>query len=149
MMCCPGLVFRLCDWPLGLSKTTRKLRDPACQPCAELSPLISACNLEQIGAFTICITETSWPWQVALFSAELGRYDVAISIFEDTARAAVQNNLLKFSARGHLLNAGICHLCSAFLGRLKLQPSEPPTAWRVQRNGCLVSELMQRIHSFE
>jgi hypothetical protein len=53
------------------------------------------------------------PTQVALFSAELGRYDVAIPIFEDTARAAVQNNLLKFSARGHLLNAGICHLCSA------------------------------------
>jgi len=53
------------------------------------------------------------PAQVALFSAELERYDVAIPIFEDTARAAVQNNLLKFSARGHLLNAGICHLCSA------------------------------------
>jgi len=51
--------------------------------------------------------------QVALFSAELERYDAAIPIFEDTARAAVQNNLLKFSARGHLLNAGICHLCSA------------------------------------
>jgi len=26
------------------------------------------------------------------------------------AAAAADNNLLKFSARGHLLNAGICHL---------------------------------------
>lgn len=49
--------------------------------------------------------------KVATFAAELERYDVAITIFEDTARAAVQNNLLKFSARGHLLNAGICQLC--------------------------------------
>lgn len=51
--------------------------------------------------------------QVATFAAELEQYDVAIAILEDTARAAVQNNLLKFSARGHLLNAGICQLCSA------------------------------------
>lgn len=48
--------------------------------------------------------------KVAFFSAELGDYGTAIEIFEDVARAAVDNNLLKFSARGHLLNAGICHL---------------------------------------
>lgn len=48
--------------------------------------------------------------QVAFFSAEAGDYATAIGIFEEVAAAAADNNLLKFSARGHLLNAGICHL---------------------------------------
>ena len=69
--------------------------------------------VQQLLLFVISLRSHQYPTQVAMFSAELGRYDVAIPIFEDTARAAVQNNLLKFSARGHLLNAGICHLCSA------------------------------------
>jgi Soluble NSF attachment protein, SNAP len=47
---------------------------------------------------------------VAFFSAEAGDYGTAIGIFEEVAAAAADNNLLKFSARGHLLNAGICHL---------------------------------------
>ena len=64
--------------------------------------------------------------QVAIFAAELEQYDVAIPIFEDTARAAVANNLLKFSARGHLLNAGICQLCS---GSCHTLHSPPGRAW--------------------
>lgn len=51
--------------------------------------------------------------KVAFFSAEAGDYATAIGIFEDVARAAAENNLLKFSARGHLLNAGICHLAGS------------------------------------
>jgi len=31
-------------------------------------------------------------------------------IFEDIARQSVDSNLLKYSAKGYLLNAGICHL---------------------------------------
>ena len=49
--------------------------------------------------------------QVAQFSAELGSYAAAIGIYEDVARRSVENNLLKYSAKGYLLNAGICHLC--------------------------------------
>jgi len=48
---------------------------------------------------------------VAQFSAELGQYGEAISIYEDVAKRCVDNNLLKYSAKGYLLNAGICHLC--------------------------------------
>lgn len=48
--------------------------------------------------------------QVAFFSAELEQYREAIEIFEEVGRAAADNNLLRFSARGHLLNAGLCHL---------------------------------------
>lgn len=49
--------------------------------------------------------------KIAEFAAEMGNYTRAVEIFEDAARRAVDNNLLKFSARGYLLNAGICYLC--------------------------------------
>ena len=49
--------------------------------------------------------------QVAQFSAEMERYEPAIQIYEDVAHRSMDNNLLKFSAKGYLLNAGICRLC--------------------------------------
>lgn len=51
--------------------------------------------------------------KVAEFSAELERYQKSMEIYEDVAKAAMENNLLKFSAKGYLLNAGICLLCYA------------------------------------
>uniref|UniRef100_A0A061S826 Alpha-soluble NSF attachment protein n=1 Tax=Tetraselmis sp. GSL018 TaxID=582737 RepID=A0A061S826_9CHLO len=48
--------------------------------------------------------------KVAHISADKGNYDEAIKIFEDIARQSVDSNLLKYSAKGYLLNAGICHL---------------------------------------
>ena len=54
---------------------------------------------------------SSVPLQVAQFSSELGKYTEAIAIYEDVAKRCVDNNLLKYSAKGYLLNAGICHLC--------------------------------------
>ncbi|KAG2436518.1 hypothetical protein HXX76_006816 [Chlamydomonas incerta] len=48
--------------------------------------------------------------KIAEFSAEMGRYSKAVELFEDAARRAVENNLLKYSARGYLLQAGICCL---------------------------------------
>lgn len=50
--------------------------------------------------------------KVAQFSAELERYPQAVEIYEDVAKAAVDNNLLKYGAKGYLLNAGICLLCT-------------------------------------
>ena len=49
---------------------------------------------------------------MAQFSAELERYKEAVEIYEDIAKTSVENNLLKYSAKGYLLNAGICRLCS-------------------------------------
>ncbi|KAH6787005.1 alpha-soluble NSF attachment protein 2 [Perilla frutescens var. hirtella] len=49
--------------------------------------------------------------KVAEFSAQLGNYQKAIGIYEEVARYSLNNNLLKYGARGHLLNAGICQLC--------------------------------------
>lgn len=39
------------------------------------------------------------------------RYPQAIEIYEEIARHSLNNNLLKYGVRGHLLNAGICQLC--------------------------------------
>jgi tetratricopeptide (TPR) repeat protein len=45
--------------------------------------------------------------KIAEFSAELGKYPRAVELFEEAAKRAVENNLLKFSARGYLLQAGV------------------------------------------
>ena len=66
--------------------------------------------------WTACMLPAQWmvlAAQVAQFAAELERYSEAIEIYEGVARASVDNNLLKYSAKGYLLNAGICQLCSA------------------------------------
>ncbi|RZC63183.1 hypothetical protein C5167_024933 [Papaver somniferum] len=49
--------------------------------------------------------------KVAQFSAQLEQYPRAIEIYEDVAKQSLNNNLLKYSVKGYLLNAGLCHLC--------------------------------------
>ncbi|XP_002520820.2 alpha-soluble NSF attachment protein 2 [Ricinus communis] len=49
--------------------------------------------------------------KVAQFAAQLEQYQKAIEIYEEIARHSLSNNLLKYGVKGHLLNAGICHLC--------------------------------------
>eukprot|EP01130_Rhizamoeba_saxonica_P000595 TRINITY_DN10558_c0_g1_i1.p1 TRINITY_DN10558_c0_g1~~TRINITY_DN10558_c0_g1_i1.p1 ORF type:complete len:296 (-),score=69.99 TRINITY_DN10558_c0_g1_i1:40-927(-) len=49
--------------------------------------------------------------KVATYSAELGDYGKAASILESIASDSKNNELLKFSARKHLFNAGLCVLC--------------------------------------
>ncbi|KAK9127307.1 hypothetical protein Syun_016104 [Stephania yunnanensis] len=49
--------------------------------------------------------------KVAQFSAQLEQYQKAIEIYEDVARQSLNNNLLKYSVKGYLLNAGLCQLC--------------------------------------
>ncbi|KAJ6690098.1 hypothetical protein OIU85_006385 [Salix viminalis] len=49
--------------------------------------------------------------KVAEFSARLEQYQTSIDIYEDIARQSLKNNLLKYGVKGHLLNAGLCHLC--------------------------------------
>ncbi|GAB4832018.1 hypothetical protein Ancab_006035 [Ancistrocladus abbreviatus] len=49
--------------------------------------------------------------KVAQYAAQLEQYPKAIEIYEDIARQSLNNNLLKYGVKGHLLNAGICHLC--------------------------------------
>jgi len=48
--------------------------------------------------------------KVAQISANIGKYDEAVEIYEQVARAAMDNNLLKFSVRGYLFHAFLCVL---------------------------------------
>jgi len=48
--------------------------------------------------------------KVALFSAQLERYDKAIEIYEQVAAQSIDNNLLKWSVKDYFLRAGLCHL---------------------------------------
>ncbi|PIN13349.1 Protein required for fusion of vesicles in vesicular transport, alpha-SNAP [Handroanthus impetiginosus] len=49
--------------------------------------------------------------KIAQFAAQLEQYPKAIEIYEEIARQSLNNNLLKYGVKGHLLNAGICQLC--------------------------------------
>ncbi|KAF9676985.1 hypothetical protein SADUNF_Sadunf08G0060300 [Salix dunnii] len=49
--------------------------------------------------------------KVAEFSARLEQYQTSVDIYEEIARQSLKNNLLKYGVKGHLLNAGLCHLC--------------------------------------
>ncbi|KAH6802243.1 alpha-soluble NSF attachment protein 2 [Perilla frutescens var. frutescens] len=51
--------------------------------------------------------------KVAQFAAQLEQYQKAIEIYEEIAEQSLNNNLLKYGVKGHLLNAGICQLCKA------------------------------------
>ncbi|KAL2526716.1 Alpha-soluble NSF attachment protein 2 [Abeliophyllum distichum] len=51
--------------------------------------------------------------KIAQFAAQLEQYPKAIEIYEEIARQSLNNNLLKYGVKGHLLNAGICQLCKA------------------------------------
>ncbi len=50
--------------------------------------------------------------KVAELSAKLGEFDRAVKLYDEIAKAALDNNLLRYSARGHMLCAGICR-CAA------------------------------------
>jgi len=51
--------------------------------------------------------------KVALFSAQLERYDKAIELYEQVASGSIDNNLLKWSVKEYFLRAGLCHLAKA------------------------------------
>jgi len=48
--------------------------------------------------------------KVAQLAANAGKYDDAVEIYENVARAAMENTLLKFSVRNYLFNSFLCVL---------------------------------------
>lgn len=50
--------------------------------------------------------------KVAQFSAVLERFEDAMHLYEQVGAACMESNLLKFNAKGHLLNAGMCALAT-------------------------------------
>eukprot|EP00475_Leptophrys_vorax_P019570 TRINITY_DN26813_c0_g1_i1.p1 TRINITY_DN26813_c0_g1~~TRINITY_DN26813_c0_g1_i1.p1 ORF type:complete len:287 (-),score=56.35 TRINITY_DN26813_c0_g1_i1:225-1085(-) len=49
--------------------------------------------------------------KVAEFSALKADYPTAIEIYESVAKDSLSSNLLKYSVKNYLLNAGLCQLC--------------------------------------
>jgi len=49
--------------------------------------------------------------KVAHYAAQLENYQKAIQIYEQVAAAALDSNLLKYSAKDHFFRASLCHLC--------------------------------------
>ncbi|XLT12528.1 hypothetical protein HN51_058218 [Arachis hypogaea] len=47
--------------------------------------------------------------------AQLEQYQKSIDIYEAIACQSLNNNLMKYGVKGHLLNAGICELCKGDL----------------------------------
>ncbi|KAF0742977.1 hypothetical protein Ae201684P_000118 [Aphanomyces euteiches] len=62
--------------------------------------------------------------KVAQFSAELERYPAAIEIYEKVAKTSMESNLLKYNAKSHLLNAGICAMASKDIVLIKQKIDE-------------------------
>jgi hypothetical protein len=51
-------------------------------------------------------------WRLRFGNCEIfARYNKAIVIYEDVAKQSMSNNLLKYSVKGYLLNAGLCQIC--------------------------------------
>ncbi|CAH8513068.1 unnamed protein product [Schistosoma rodhaini] len=48
---------------------------------------------------------------VAQLACQLGQCDKAANLFEEAGKASMENNLLKYGAKGHLFKAAICHFC--------------------------------------
>ncbi|XP_022880461.1 alpha-soluble NSF attachment protein-like [Olea europaea var. sylvestris] len=70
-----------------------------------------ACDLFQSEELTTSANQCKQ--KIAQFAAQLEQYQKAIEIYEEIARQSLNNNLLKYGVRGHLLNAGICQLCKS------------------------------------
>ncbi|KAF8393853.1 hypothetical protein HHK36_020051 [Tetracentron sinense] len=74
-----------------------------CKEIGELYELEQ--NIQQSIVFFECNVEST---NVLVF---FFRYPKAINIYEEIARKSLNNNLLKYGVKGHLLNAGLCQLC--------------------------------------
>ncbi|KAL5991775.1 hypothetical protein ACLOJK_012686 [Asimina triloba] len=87
--------------------------------------------------------------KVAQFAAQLEQYPKAIEIFEAIARHSMNNNLLKYSVKGLLLNAGLCQLCRgdvvAITNALERYEELDPTFSGTREHKFLAFKLEQSI----
>ncbi|KAK6135735.1 hypothetical protein DH2020_030515 [Rehmannia glutinosa] len=66
---------------------------------------------QKIAQFAAQLEQLRLPALSTLLARSWTLYQKAIEIYEDIARQSLNNNLLKYGVKGHLLNAGICQLC--------------------------------------
>eukprot|EP00741_Cyanophora_paradoxa_P022402 tig00021463_g21628.t1 len=68
---------------------------------------------DQMSAANQCLLK------IAQYSAQLENYKKAIQVYEQVAKQALDNNLLKWSAKDYFFRAGLCHLASGELEAAK------------------------------
>jgi len=84
--------------------------------------------------------------KVALFSAQVERYDKAIELYEQVAAASVDNNLLKWSVKEYFLRAGLCHLAKGDVvstGRALERYQDIDASFSSQRECKFLTDLLE------
>lgn len=83
--------------------------------------------------------------KVAEYSAQLENYEKAIEIYEQLGMYAMDNSLLKYSAKDHFFKACVCHMCVDLVNaQLSLQKYEDMfPAFSESRECKLVKNLLK------
>lgn len=75
------------------------------------------------------------------------RYDKAIQIYEAVAKNSLNNNLLKYSVKGYLLNAGLCQICGkdtiAVQNAIENYQVSSPICWLLINNDFIINSLIK------
>jgi alpha-soluble NSF attachment protein len=90
--------------------------------------------------------------KVAQYSAQLEKYDRAIEIYEKVAKASLESNLLKWSAKDYFLRAGLCHLCDGDVvsGRKALeQYMDWDSSFSSQRECKFLEEIISAVEKYD
>jgi len=90
--------------------------------------------------------------KVAQYSAQLENFQKAIELYEQVARASLDNNLLKWGAKEHLHRAILCHLASEDLvgAQKALENYKSWDASFMSSRECkFVEEIMQAVEKYD
>jgi len=85
--------------------------------------------------------------KVAMFAAQMEKYDKAIQIYEQVASSSLESSLLKYSAKEYMFRAALCHLCvdheDAGIALTKYEEMYP--AFQDSRECKLIKALMTHL----
>jgi alpha-soluble NSF attachment protein len=79
------------------------------------------------------------------------RYDAALEIYESIAKTSMESNLLKFNAKNHLLNAGICALATKDLVLVQMKWNDFQDidyTFAESREGKFLQAMIQSFESY-
>jgi len=90
--------------------------------------------------------------KVAQYSAQLENYQKAIELYEQVAKASLENNLLKWGAKEHLHRAILCYLASEdLIGAQKAIENYKnlDASFQSSRECKFVEEIMQSVEKYD
>jgi alpha-soluble NSF attachment protein len=85
--------------------------------------------------------------KVAQHAAQMDKFEKAIGIYEDIGNSALENSLLKYSAKEYFFKAAICHLCVDSLNAQQAiqKYEEKYPAFQDSRESKLIKTLIEHI----